>query len=303
MKNVFKDNDKVFQAILNILMFAFLCIELYPLLYVVSSSFSDPNAVQAGEVVLLPKGFSLEGYRYVFTNKEIWIGYINTIFYTVAGTLVNLGVTLPCAYALSRRELPYKGVLMVFFMITMYISGGLIPSYLNVKSFGLLDTRTFMLINGALSVYNMIVARTFFASSIPYELTEAAKIDGCNDFQIFGRVVMPLSKSITVVMVLYYGIAHWNNYFSAMIYLKDRTKFPLQLFLREILVNSQLLSALTENAQGYSQQEIEQLMKLAENATLVKFCVIVVSALPLMLIYPKLQKHFEKGVMIGSVKG
>lgn len=303
MKNVFKDNDKVFQAILNILMFAFLCIELYPLLYVVSSSFSDPNAVQAGEVVLLPKGFSLEGYRYVFTNKEIWIGYINTIFYTVAGTLVNLGVTLPCAYALSRRELPYKGVLMVFFMITMYISGGLIPSYLNVKSFGLLDTRTFMLINGALSVYNMIVARTFFASSIPYELTEAAKIDGCNDFQIFGRVVMPLSKSITVVMVLYYGIAHWNNYFSAMIYLKDRTKFPLQLFLREILVNSQLLSALTENAQGYSPQEIEQLMKLAENATLVKFCVIVVSALPLMLIYPKLQKHFEKGVMIGSVKG
>lgn len=251
----------------------------------------------------MPKGFSLEGYRYVFTNKEIWIGYINTIFYTVAGTLVNLGVTLPCAYALSRRELPYKGVLMVFFMITMYISGGLIPSYLNVKSLGLLDTRTFMLINGALSVYNMIVARTFFASSIPYELTEAAKIDGCNDFQIFGRVVMPLSKSITVVMVLYYGIAHWNNYFSAMIYLKDRTKFPLQLFLREILVNSQLLSALTENAQGYSPQEIEQLMKLAENATLVKFCVIVVSALPLMLIYPKLQKHFEKGVMIGSVKG
>lgn len=303
MKDKLIDGNKIFQFVLNVFMVLFFCIELYPLLYVVSSSFSDPNAVQAGEVVLFPKGFSLEGYKYVFANKEIWTGYFNTIFYTVIGTLVNLAVTLPCAYAMSRKELSGKGIFMIYFMITMYISGGLIPSYLNVKSFGLLNSRFFMLINGALSVYNMIVARTFFASSIPYELTEAAKIDGCNDFRIFRRIVLPLSKSLTAVMVLYYGIAHWNNYFSAMIYLNDRNKFPLQLFLREILVNSQLLSALSENAQGYSESEIEALMRLAENATLVKFCVIVVSALPLMLIYPKLQKHFEKGVMIGSVKG
>lgn len=303
MKKKLINKNKIFQYVLNILMFLFLCIELYPLLYVVSSSFSDPDAVRAGEIFLLPKGFSIDGYRYVFKNKDIWTGYLNTIFYTVVGTLVNLAVTLPCAYSMSRKELKGKGLWMIYFMITMYVGGGLIPSYINVKSLGLLNSRLYMVIGGALSVYNMIVARTYFANSIPYELTEAAKIDGCNDFTIFSKIAMPLSKSITAVMILYYGVGHWNNYFSAMIYLKDRAKFPLQLFLREILVQSQLFTSISADAQGYSPKELEELMRLAENATLVKFCVIVVSTVPIMLVYPKLQKYFEKGIMIGSVKG
>ena len=190
---------------------------------------------------------------------------------------------------------------MIFFMITMYIGGGLVPSYLNAKSFGLINTRIFMLINGALSVYNMIVARTFFANTIPYEITEAAKIDGCNDFGIFSKIVMPLSKALMAVMVLYYGVGHWNGYFSAMIYLNDRNKFPLQLFLREILILSQLVG--TELESATDPEQIEILLEMIKNAELAKYCVIVVAALPMMIIYPKLQKFFEKGVMLGSVKG
>ena len=214
-------------------MVLFLLIELYPLIYVVSASLSDADAVAAGKLVLWPIGFTLQGYEYVFQNRDIWVGYGNTILYTVLGTLVNLAVTLPCAYALSCKEIVGKGKLMVYFMITMYVSGGLIPGYLNVKYFGLLNTRTFMIIEGALSVYNMIVARTFYENSIPYEIKEAARIDGCNDFGIFAKIVVPLSKALLAVMVLYYGIGHWNSYFSAMIYLNDRSKYPLQKFFEK----------------------------------------------------------------------
>lgn len=296
------NGDRFFQTVVTVLMVIFLLIELYPLIYVVSASLSDADAVKAGELVLLPIGFTFKGYGYVFQNRDIWIGYGNTILYTVLGTLVNLAVTLPCAYALSCKEIVGKGKLMVYFMITMYVGGGLIPGYLNVKSFGLLNTRTFMIIGGALSVYNMIVARTFYENSIPYEIKEAARIDGCNDFGIFTKIVMPLSKALLAVMVLYYGIGHWNSYFNAMIYLDDRSKYPLQLFLREILLQSNFVAAAIESGTATPEQ-IAYLEEIARGAELVKYCIIVVAALPMMVLYPKLQKFFEKGVMIGGVKG
>ena len=295
------NGDKFFQLIVTLSMLIFLCIELYPIIYVISASLSDADAVAMGKLVLLPIDFTLEGYKYVFQYKDIWIGYGNTILYTVLGTMVNLAVTLPCAYALSRDSVVGRGKIMIFFMITMYISGGLIPGYLNVKSLGLLNTRMIMIIGGALSVYNMIVARTFFASSIPYEITEAAKIDGCSDFGIFAKIVMPLSKAIVTVMVLYYGVGHWNAYFNAMIYLDDRSKFPLQMFLREILLQSKLAENMMNSVMD--PDELAYFEKLAESAQLVKYCVIIIATIPMMIIYPKLQKFFEKGVMIGSVKG
>lgn len=291
-----------FQLVVNALIFAFLLIELYPIIYVVSCSFSDPDAVNAGKVLLMPVGFTLEGYKRVFEYRDIWVGYGNTIFYTVVGTIINLLVTLPCAYALSRKNVAGSKFIMIFFMVTMYIGGGLIPGYLNVKSFGLLNTRAVMVILGALSVYNMIVARTFFSGSIPYEITEAARIDGCDEFSTFLKIVMPLSKAIVGVMVLYYGIGHWNSYFSAMIYLDDREKFPLQIFLREILLQSKMLQD-TVAAPSASVEEIMYLEQLARSADLIKYCVIIVSTLPMMIIYPNLQKYFEKGIMVGSVKG
>ncbi len=295
------NGDKFFQLIVTTLMCIFLCIELYPIIYVISASFSDVDAVASGKLVLLPVDFTLQGYKYVFQYKDIWIGYGNTILYTVLGTMVNLAVTLPCAYALSRDAVVGRGKIMIFFMITMYIGGGLIPGYLNVKSLGLLNSRIIMIIGGAVSVYNMIVARTFFASSIPYEITEAAKIDGCCDFGIFTKIVMPLSKAIVTVMVLYYGVGHWNAYFNAMIYLDDRSKFPLQMFLREILLQSKLAEQAINSAN--TPEEVEYYMELAKSAQLVKYCVIIIATIPMMIIYPRLQKFFEKGVMIGSVKG
>ena len=304
MKRVYKliSGDKFFQIVVTIILAVFFIIELYPMLYVVLCSVSDPDAVASGEVLLWPVGVTMQGYRSVFQYRELWIGYANTIFYTVLGTMLNLAVTLPCAYAMSRKELMGRNQLMLFFMITMYVSGGLIPTYLNVKSFGLLDSRWSMVILGAMSVYNMIVARTFFANSIPGEIVEAARIDGCSDFGIFSKIVLPLSKAITGVLVLYYGTSHWNAYFSAMIYLDDRKKFPLQLFLREILIQSKFAAeALTDST--VSAEEIAYLAELSENAQLMKYCIIIVSTVPIMLIYPRLQKFFEKGVLIGSVKG
>lgn len=247
--------DNLFQLVVDVIILVFLIIELYPIIYVVSCSFSDPSAVNSGKVILWPVGLTLDGYKRVMEYSDIWIGYANTIFYTVVGTLINLAVTIPCAFALSRRDLPGRNGIMIFFMITMYIGGGLIPSYLNIKSMGLMNTRTLLLILGALSVYNMIVSRTFFANSIPYEITEAAKIDGADEFATFFRIVLPLSKAILGVMVLYFGLGHWNSYFDAMIYLEDRSKYPLQLFLREILLQSKLLQSTSEIG-GLSPEEI-----------------------------------------------
>lgn len=286
-----------------ILLLLLAVIMLYPLIFVLSASFSDPKAVAGGEMLLLPIKPSLEGYRYLMQYKEIWVGYGNTIFYMIAGTLLNLAATLPCAYAMSRKDLKGRKYLMIYFMITMYFSGGMIPGYLNIKSLGLLDTRGVILINGLVSTFNLIVARTYFMTSIPWEIQEAAVIDGCNDFQIFGKIIFPLSKAITVVMTLYYGVGRWNSYFVEMIYLKDRNKFPLQLFLREILTKSTFAKTAMADGMSFSAEQMMALIKQADTANMIKYGVIVLSALPMLIIYPFLQKYFEQGVMIGSVKG
>ena len=259
--------------------------------------------VSTGQMLLWPVGVRMDGYKYILQYSEIWTGYLNTLLYAVVGTLLNLAVTLPCAYALSRKDMKGRGLIMGIFMVTMYINGGMIPGYLNVKSFGLLDTRFFIIINGAISVYNLIVARTFFTTTIPGELQEAARIDGCNDFQIFFKIVLPLSSAITVVLALYYGVGRWNSYFTEMIYLKDRSKFPLQLFLREILVQSQFAQQAMQSGQTYSAEQMMALIKQAETANMIKYCVIIIATAPMLIIYPFLQKYFEKGVMIGAVKG
>ncbi len=292
--------DVVFLTLNTLFLVIFFLITLYPLIYVLSASFSDPDAVSGGRMVLWPVGFTLQGYEYIFKYQEIWSGYANTLFYTVFGTLFALLITIPCAYALSRRDLKGRGAVMMYFMITMYISGGMIPGYLNVQSLGLVDTRLFMVITGGLSVYNMIVARTFFSNSIPWELHEAARIDGASDFTTFFRIVLPLSKPILVVLMLYYGVAQWNSYFTAMMYLTDRAKFPLQLILKEILISSQIGQSSIE---GLTAEEISQIFQQEKTANLLKYGVIVVSSVPMLIIYPFLQKFFAKGVMIGSVKG
>lgn len=298
-----KINNGIFNIVIYVLLLFLAVIMLYPLLFVLSASFSDPKAVAGGEMLLLPVRPSLEGYRYLLQYKEIWVGYLNTIFYMFLGTLLNLAATLPCAYAMSRKDLKGQKYLMVFFMITMYFSGGMIPGYLNIKSLGLLDTRSIILINGLVSTFNLIVARTYFLTAIPWEIQEAAVIDGCNDFQIFGKIVFPLSKAITVVMTLYYGVGRWNSYFTEMIYLKDRGKFPLQLFLREILTKSTFAKTAMADGMSFSAEQMMALIKQADTANMIKYGVIVISALPMLIIYPFLQKYFEQGVMIGSVKG
>lgn len=294
--------DRVFGIVNGAVLALIFIITLYPMLYVLSASFSDPNAVASGKMVLLPVQPSLQAYAYILQYNDIWTGYANTIFYTVVGTVINLAVTLPCAYAFSRRDFKGRSVLMPLFIVTMYFQGGLIPSYLNMRSLGLVDTRMALLILGAVSVYNLIVARTFFANSIPWELHEAAFLDGCSDFKLFFSIVLPLSAPITVVMLLYYGIAHWNSYFNAYIYLRNRSLYPLQVFLREILTMGSFMSEISDLG-ACSAEDIAYFTKQAETANMMKYAIIVVSTLPMLIIYPFLEKYFAKGVMIGSVKG
>ena len=294
--------DRIFTVINAAILILIFIITLYPLIYVVSASISSPDAVASGKMLLWPVDVTLDGYKYILKYNDIWLGYANTIFYTVVGTIVNLFFTLTCAYATSRRDMVGRNVIMTLFLITMYFSGGTIPTYLNWLEFGLVNTRTIILLNGAVSAYNLIVARTFFANSIPWDLHEAAFLDGCSDLRIFLKIILPLSSPIVVVMMLYYGIGHWNAYFNAMIYLQDRTMYPLQVFLKEILTQGSFGTNMGDGG-AFTPEEMEQMIKQAETANLIKYGIIVVSTAPMLAIYPWLQKFFAKGVMIGSVKG
>jgi len=284
----------LFDVVVHIISWFLLVIVLYPLIVVISSSFSDPTLVATGKVVLLPKGISLAGYKAVFNNRNIVVGYANTIFYTIVGTIINLFVTVPAGYALTKNSVPGRNVFMTMFMITMYFSGGLIPTFLLVNSLGLYNTRWILLILGAFSTYNCIICRSFFAA-MPIELEEAAELDGCNPMRTFIQIVLPLSKALLGVMVLYFGVAHWNSYFSAMIYIKEDHMQPLQVFLRRILILAQSATNVEEGG--------EYAAAMAEREALIRYSVIVVSSAPLLVIYPFLQKYFDKGVLIGSVKG
>lgn len=291
-------NKKIsmFDISVTVITLMLVAVVLYPLILVVSSSVSDPVAVASGEVLLLPKGFTLDGYRRVFQDEGILRGYANTLFYAVVGTLINLLVTVPAGYVLSKTEAPGIKLVMALFLFTMYFSGGMIPSFLLVRSIGLYNTRWVLLILGALSVYNCIICRSFFAG-IPKELEEAAFIDGSSYIKTFVTIVLPLSKALLGVMVLYFAVGHWNSYFNAMIYTYDKEIQPLQLVLRRILVLEQ---SSAEMMAGGGDELAAQQQYLA---SLIKYAVIIVSSLPLMIIYPFLQKYFEKGVLIGSVKG
>lgn len=295
--------DRAFGIVNGLLIALSFAITLYPLIYVISASISSPDAVASGRMILWPVDITWKGYQYILQYGDIWTGYANTLFYTLVGTSINLIVTLPCAYGLSRRDVPFRGLVMTLFLITMYISGGLIPGYINLSEMHMINTRWVLLLPGAVSTYNLIVARTFFANTIPWELHEAAFLDGCSNFRLFLKIVLPLSAPIVVVMTLYYGVAHWNSYFNAMIYLSDRSKYPLQVFLREILTKGQFAAEAIKSGAAFSEEEMIAMMKETETANLIKYCVIIVSTVPMMILYPFLQRFFAKGVMIGAVKG
>lgn len=287
-------SDLLFDAVLAVLGLAIFLIVAYPLYFVVLASFSDPLKVASGQVWLFTDSPTTFGYAEVFKNARIWSGYRNTILYTVLGTAFHLAVTLPAAYTLSRRDVMLRGPLMLLFTITMFFSGGLIPTYLIYKSYGMLDSLWVMTLPGCVGVYNLIIARTFFQNSIPGELLDAAQIDGCTDFRFFVQMVLPLSSAIIAVIALYNAVGVWNSYMDALIYLRTDEKLPLQLILREILIINQS----SESTMSGTGEDV--LMTMREQ---IKYCVIVVSTLPLMVIYPFLQKYFNKGVMIGAVKG
>ena len=287
-------SDRIFYITINLILAILGLLILYPLIYIVSCSFSSGSALTAGKVILWPVDISFEGYMVVFSNKNIGIGYKNTLFYTVVGTTVNVIMTMVCAYPLSRRDMPYRGIFMFLFTFTMFFSGGMIPTYMLISQLKLIDNRLVMILPGMIGVYNMILARTFM-QSLPYELFEAAEMDGCSDTYYFVRMVLPLSKACMAVIALYYAVGHWNAYFNAFLYLNDRSKYPLSLFLREILVSNQMTESMDLDA-----ELLERKQGLAD---VLKYSLIIVSTLPVLCVYPFAQKYFVKGVMIGSLKG
>ncbi|MDR0269984.1 carbohydrate ABC transporter permease [Paenibacillus sp.] len=292
--------DKVFLICNYIYVFLAFLIVFYPVVYMISASISDPKMVASGEMWLWPKGITFDGYKRVFENSSIWIGYGNTILYTVVGTMINLVVTLPAAYALSRKDFVGRNFFMGMFMVTMFFGGGLVPSYLLVKQLGMVNTMWAIVIPSAASIWNIIVSRTFFQSSIPKELQEAAQIDGCTNMRLFLKIILPLSMPIIAVMALFYGVGNWNSYFPAMIYLNDSAKYPLQLVLRQILVLQQMAA---QGGGAIDATTAAAMNSKAEIAALVKYAVIIVATIPVIVIYPFLQRYFVQGVMIGSVKG
>lgn len=290
--------DRVFNVVNTILVSIFFLVVLYPLYFVVIASVSDADLVSTGQIILYPKGLNIDGYIKVFQDSKIMRGYRNTIFYTVCGTMFNLLLTLPCAYALSKKDLVGRNILMGIFAFTMYFGGGMIPTYLLVKDLGLLNSWLVLIVTSGVSCYNLIIARTFFQNSVPADLEEAASIDGCSRTRMFVSIIIPLSKALIGVLALYYGIAHWNSWFNGMIYLENRDKAPLQLILRDILIENQQFLESDQTGLGMEGEALR--LKLA---SLMKYCLIVVSSVPVLVVYPFLQKYFDKGVMLGSVKG
>lgn len=289
-----KDN-KIFDAAVTILLILTGLVAIYPLYFVAIASISDATRVAAGDVLFWPKGISFEGYSRVFKDQWILVGFRNSILYTLIGTFLNVMATVMVAYPLARKDLYGKKVFNWIIAIPMWFGGGLIPTYLVVKQLGLLNTPYVLLILGLVSCYNVIICRTFI-SSLPYELQEAAKLDGCSDFQILWRVIMPLSKPIMAVLALYYAVSHWNDYFNAMIYINNKNYQTLQIFLREVLLINQSISY--ENAENF-----ESIARQMQAAQQMKYSLIIVAAVPMLLVYPFVQKYFVKGVMVGSVKG
>lgn len=292
-------SDKNFDRINKFLVFLITAIILYPLIFVAAASISDPHAVNSGQVWLWPVDVTFEGFRRVFQNDAIWLGYRNTIFYTFAGVILHLIVLIPTAYALSRKEVMGRKYITWFIVFTMLFSGGMIPTYLVVDNLGMVDTIWAMLIPNVVGAWSILVARSYFSTSIPDSLIESAQMDGASEFTILLRIVLPLSMPIIAVMALFHGVSMWNQYFNALIYISDPQLFPLQLILRQILVlNEVSTETMQAGAIGTATSFVDQI----NNASLVKYAVMIVSSLPLLLIYPLMQKYFVKGILVGSVK-
>jgi putative aldouronate transport system permease protein len=287
--------DRIFDAVNISLLTGVLVIVLYPLVFVLSASISDPLLVMQGQVWLWPKGLNLDAYARVFQNSDIMTGYRNVIVYTILGTAINVILTIAAAYPLSRRDFVGRNVMMLFIVATMFFSGGLIPTYLVVKGLALNGTMWALLLPGAVSVFNLIIMRTFFQNTIPTELQESAVMDGASNFRILFTIVLPLSMPVIAVIILYYAVGHWNSYFSALIYLSDRSQYPLQLFLRELLIMNQMQDMMSGDSESAAKQQM-----LGEA---LKYAVIIVSSVPVLLLYPFMQRYFVKGVMIGAIKG
>ena len=287
--------DFIFTIVNNVFLFVIFLMVIYPLIFVFSASFSDPIAVSSGQVWLWPVKFTTKAYVKIFEYTRIWSGYVNSIYYAVVGTAVNVVMTILAAYPLSRKDLFGKNVLMFLFVFSMMFNGGLIPLYITVNQLGLYNTRWALIIPQALSVWNMIIAITFFRTSLPQELLEAAQLDGCSDIQYLLRIVLPLSTPIIAVLCLFYAVGHWNQFFTALIFLANKDLFPLQLILRDILVANTVDLNLLEDAKTMAAK--------AGLRDLLKFALIVVASVPVLAIYPFVQKYFVKGLMIGAVKG
>ncbi|MDD6615540.1 MAG: carbohydrate ABC transporter permease [Lachnospiraceae bacterium] len=287
-------SDKIFSGAVLILSILIFIIIAYPLWFVVIASISNSNLVNLGQVTFWPKDIRFYGYQQILEDTRIWRGYGNTILYVVAGTILNIAITMPAAYALSRKDFKARNAVMLYFVFTMFFSGGLVPTYMTISKLGLISTKWILIVFVAINTYNLIIARTFIQNSIPEDLYEAAVLDGCSHFTYFMKVVMPLSKAVVSVLVLYYAVYHWNDYFNALIYNSKAENAPLQIVLREILLLNQAFASGNGGVQGgYGQSSADQ----------VKYAVIIVSTLPILCVYPFIQKYFEKGVMIGAVKG
>jgi putative aldouronate transport system permease protein len=287
--------DKLFDAVNVMLLCLLTLVVIYPLCFVLSASITNPEIVLRGDMWLIPKDITFDAYVKIFRNGTILNGYLNTILYTVCGVAINLVLTICAAYPLSRKDFVGRNMIMALFVFTLFFGGGLIPTYLLIKKLHLLNTFWVMVIPNAVAVWNIIIMRTFFQQSIPPELQEAAMIDGCSNMQILLRIVLPLSMPVIAVMILFYAVGHWNAFFNALIYLKDKNKFPLQLVLREILIQSQTRDMVESTS--------ESLLKQQLSVEGIKYAVLIVANLPMLVLYPFLQKYFVKGIMIGAIKG
>lgn len=292
-------SDRMFDIICNLFLVFFVVIVFYPVYFVLIAAFTDPVIVNNGDFLIYPVNFTLEGFQKVFENSKVWTGYFNTIIYTAGSVVLGITVTMMAGFALSRKGLIGKNIIMKILVFTMYFSGGMIPLFLVVRQLNLINTRLIIIILGSVSVYNIIVVRSFLMSNIPDELFDAARIDGCGNGNFFVKVVVPLSKAVIAVIVMYIAVGQWNSYFNAMIYLTDSDKNPLQMFLRETLLLVSSLGNISE-MQAMDPEYVDRMQKMAQ---VLKYSLIVVSTAPIICIYPFVQKYFVKGVMIGSVKG
>ncbi len=300
MKKRKRKKLETFDVINTAIVVLITLIIIYPLYFCVIASFSNPKQTALGNTLLWIKDFTLDAYKYVIQEEQLWIGYRNSLVYLVFGTLYNLILTIPAAYVMTKKYLPLRGVISWYFFITMYICGGMIPTYLLIKDLGLIDSPLVLMIGAGVSCYNLIVTRQYFSSSIPNEIYEATMIDGASELRCFTKIALPLAKPIIAVMTLYYGVGHWNSYYSALLYIRKSDYYPLQLVLRNILLSNQLSLGSIESVDA---ETAAYLVHRAEMAQGMKYAIIFIASAPLLIAYPFVQKHFTKGIMIGSVKG